>query len=250
MTNDTANEKGSFFSPERMYKFAGKLVVPCFLAAIAFFCAAFFVGFFLAPVDATQGNSYRILYIHVALAWMAMLSYVVMAVHCGLGLITGNRLWPMISSAIAPTGALMAFLALVTGSLWGRPTWGTYWVWDARLTSALILFFFYLGFIALENAISDWRRADKACAVIGLVGVINVPIVYFSVRWWNTLHQGASITSSGSSIHSVMLAALALMVIALWLYVFGASFARLRSVILERERNQPWAQKLALEGEL
>lgn len=130
----------------------------------------------------------------------------------------------MIAAALAPTGCLMAFLSLWTGSLWGRPTWGAYWVWDARLTSALILFFFYLGYIALQNAIPDWRRADKACAVIGVVGVINVPIVYFSVQWWNTLHQGASITSSGSSIHPMMLTALLLMVAGFWLYTFAVTF--------------------------
>ena len=242
--------KLSIFTPEGMYEFAGKVIKPLFLAAIVVILAALFTGFFVAPVDSTQGNSYRILFIHVACAWMAMLLYVVMAIYCALGLINHNRLWPMIASALAPTGCLMAFLSLWTGSLWGRPTWGAYWVWDARLTSALILFFFYLGFIALQNAIPDWRRGDKACAVIGVVGVINVPIVYFSVRWWNTLHQGASITSSGSSIHSMMLCALILMVIGFWLYTFAVTFARLRSVILERERNQQWAQELAIKGDL
>lgn len=240
----------SILTPEGMYSFAGKALRPCFILAIIVILAAMYVGFFLAPVDATQGNSYRILYIHVACAWMAMLLYVVMAIFCSLGLITENRLWPMVAASLAPIGCLMAFLALWTGSLWGRPTWGAYWVWDARLTSALILFFFYLGYIALQNAIPDWRRADKACAVIGIVGVINVPIVYFSVQWWNTLHQGASITASGSSIHPVMLWALALMVIGFWLYTFAVTFVRLRSVILERERNQEWAQQLALKGEL
>ncbi len=238
----------SLFTTERMYAFAGKMVKPCFILALMVILAALTVGFIIAPVDATQGNSYRILYIHVACAWMAMLLYVVMAVYCALGLITQNRLWPMIAAALAPTGCLMAFLSLWTGSLWGRPTWGAYWVWDARLTSALI--FFYLGYIALQNAIPDWRRADKACAVIGVVGVINVPIVYFSVQWWNTLHQGASITSSGSSIHPMMLTALLLMVAGFWLYTFAVTFARLRSIILERDKNQPWAQELAIKGEL
>ncbi len=233
-----------------MYKLAEKLVLPCLGLAIVLAAVAFFIGFFVAPVDATQGNSYRILYIHVASAWMAMLLYVLMAVYCALGLVTHNRVWPMVAAALAPTGAIMAFCALWTGALWGRPTWGTYWVWDARLTSALILFFFYLGYLALQNAIPDWRRADKACAVIGIVGVINVPIVYFSVQWWNTLHQGASITSSGSSIHPMMLTALLIMVCAFWAYAFGATFARIRSIILEREKDQEWAQQLALKGGL
>lgn len=242
--------KPQLFSPEGMYKIAGKLIASCLILALILVLCGLYMGFFVAPVDATQGNSYRILYIHVACAWMGMLLYVVMACYCAAGVVTGNRLWPMIAASIAPTGALMAFLALFTGSLWGRPTWGAYWVWDARLTSALILFFFYLGFIALENAIADWRRADKACAVIGIVGVINVPIVYFSVQWWNTLHQGASITSSGSSIHPTMLTAMLLMVCGFWAYSFAATFIRLRSVILEREKNQDWAQQMALKGEL
>ncbi len=222
--------------------------MPFLALAIILALIGFYVGFFVAPVDSTQGNSYRILYIHVASAWMAMLLYVLMAIYCALGLVTNNQLWPMIAAALAPTGALMAFLALWTGSIWGRPTWGTYWVWDARLTSALILFFFYLGFLALQSAIEDWRRADKACAVIGIVGVINVPIVYFSVQWGNTLHQGASITSSGSSIHPSMLAALLIMVCAFWAYTFGATFARLRSIILERCSDQEWAQTLVMKG--
>lgn len=240
----------SIFTPEGMYRFAGKLVVPCLVSAAIVALIAFYLGFFVAPVDVTQGNSYRILYIHVASAWMAMLLYVLMAIFCILGLVTEKKLWPMIAASLAPTGALMAFLALWTGSLWGRPTWGAYWVWDARLTSALILLFFYLGYLALQNAIPDWRRADKACSVIGIVGVINVPIVYFSVQWWNTLHQGASLTSSGSSIHPIMLTALLVMVAAFWLYTFGATFARLRSIILEREKGEEWAQELALKGEL
>ncbi len=198
--------------------------------------------FLLRAARETRGTKKLLHYLILALR--------VMAIFCSLGLITENRLWPMVAASLAPTGCLMAFLALWTGSLWGRPTWGAYWVWDARLTSALILFFFYLGYIALQNANPDWRRADKACAVIGIVGVINVPIVYFSVQWWNTLHQGASITASGSSIHPVMLWALALMVIGFWLYTFAVTFVRLRSVILERERNQEWAQQLALKGEL
>ncbi len=242
--------KASIFTPEGMYRLAGKLIKPLLLLAVILFIVAFFVGFFVAPVDATQGNSYRILFIHVAAAWMALLLYVVMAFYCILGVVLKNRIWPMIAAAIAPTGAIMAFLSLWTGAIWGRPTWGAYWVWDARLTSALILFFFYIGFIALQNAITDWRRADQACAVIGIVGVINVPIVYFSVNWWNTLHQGSSITASGSSIHPLMLWAMFLMVLAFWIYSFAATFIRLRSVILEREKSEAWAQSLAINGGL
>ncbi len=128
-----------------------------------------------------------------------MFLYVVMAFWAAVGLAFNTRLSSMLATAIAPTGALMTFLALWTGSLWGRPTWGAYWVWDARLTSELILLFLYLGFIALQAAIDDRRRADKAGAVLAIVGVINVPIIYFSVKWWNTLHQGASVSVKGST---------------------------------------------------
>lgn len=244
----TSNRK--LFTPQGLYPVAGKLIKPILLMASVLILVGLYVGFFLAPVDATQGNSYRILYAHVPCAWMGMLFYVVMAVFCASSIVTGNRLWSMVASSVAPTGAMMTFLSLWSGSLWGRPTWGTYWVWDARLTSALILLFFYLGFIALENAIDDWRRADKACAVIGIVGVINVPIVYFSVQWWNTLHQGASITASGSSIHPMMLSAMLLMVFGFLFYGIAVSLARLRSIILEREKSEQWAQNLSIKGEV
>ena len=140
--------------------------------------------------------------------------------------------------------------ALFSGAVWGRPTWGAYWVWDARLTSELILLFLYLGFLALQSSIADIKRADKACALIALVGVVNVPIIYFSVRWWNTLHQGASITSRGSSIATIMLVTLLLMVAAFWIYSLAATFARTRTIILERERREAWAQEAALKGDI
>ena len=148
---------------------------------------------------------------------------------------------------MAPTGAVMAFLALFTGAFWGRPTWGAYWVWDARLTSELILLFLYLGFLALQSAVTDWKRADKACALIAIVGVVNVPIIYFSVKWWNTLHQGASITSKGSSMHPVMLATLLVMVAAFWIYSFAATFARAKNLVLVREKREAWAQQAVKE---
>jgi heme exporter protein C len=182
-----------FSSPQTFYPLAGKMV-PLFAAlAVGLGLVGLWIAFFVAPTDATQGESYRIIFIHVPSAWMSMFLYVVMAFWAAVGLIFNTRLSSMMATAIAPTGALMTFLALWTGSLWGRPTWGTYWVWDARLTSELILLFLYLGFIALQAAIDDPRRADKAGAVLALVGVVNIPIIYFSVQWWNTLHQGASV---------------------------------------------------------
>ena len=240
----------SLFDPQGFYFFAGKAVRPLFALAAVLFAVVFYLGFFVCPIDATQGNSYRIIFIHVPAAWMGMLIYVLMAVFSAIALATGNRMWSIFSAAMAPTGAFMCFLALFAGAVWGRPTWGAYWVWDARLTSMLILFFLYLGFLALQSSIADVRRADKACALIALVGVVNVPIIYFSVRWWNTLHQGASITSRGSSIATIMLVTLLTMVAAFWLYSLAASFARTRSIILERERRESWAQQAALKGEI
>ena len=147
-----------------------------------------------APTDATQGDSYRIIFIHVPAAWMSMLLYVVMAFWAAIGWAFNARLASIVARAIAPTGAMFTFLALWTGALWGKPTWGTWWVWDARLTSELILLFLYAGYIALVSAIDDTRRADRAGALLAIVGSVNVPIIYFSVIWWNTLHQGASVS--------------------------------------------------------
>ncbi len=183
-----------FASPQTFYPLAGKLI-PWFWALTAVFgLAGLYIGFFVAPTDAQQGEGYRIIFVHVPASWMSMFIYLVMAFWAALGLGFNTRLSGMMASALAPTGALMAFLSLWTGALWGKPMWGTWWVWDARLTSELILFFLYIGFIALQSAIDDPRRADKAGAVLALVGVVNIPIIYFSVKWWNTLHQGASVS--------------------------------------------------------
>ncbi len=240
----------SLCQPKEFYRAAGK-VIPFFLiGALILFLIGLYMGFFQAPIDARQGNSYRILFVHVSAAWLSMLLYVLMALLSLIGLIRNSTLSMIGAQAMSNTGALMAFLALVTGSYWGRPTWGTYWVWDARLTSELILFFLYLGFIALHAAIDDKRRADRAASVISIVGVINVPIIYFSVRWWNTLHQGASITSKGSHMHPLMLTTLLIMVAAGMLYGAGVVLSRMRTIILERERREDWTRKAALEGKL
>jgi len=176
-----------YSSPQTFFPLAGKFV-PWFGALALVACAAgLYIGFFRAPTDAQQGEAYRIIFIHVPAAWMSMFLYLVMAFWAGLGLAFNTRLSGMMASAIAPTGALFTFLALWTGSFWGKPTWGTWWVWDARLTSELILLFLYFGFMALQAAIDDPRRADKAGALLALVGVVNIPIIYFSVKWWNTL---------------------------------------------------------------
>ncbi|MCG5499854.1 heme ABC transporter permease [Ectothiorhodospira sp. A-7Y] len=210
------------------------------LAAILF-VVGLYVGFVLAPPDYQQGNSYRIMFIHVPTAWMSMFLYVLMAVYAAIGLIWRVKTAEVMAKAIAPTGALFTFLALWTGALWGKPTWGTYWVWDARLTSELILLFLYLGYMALHAAIEDRQRAANASAILALAGVVNVPIIYFSVVWWNTLHQGASITvTSAPTMETVMFSALMLMTFACWMYAIAVVLWRARLELLERERRAAW----------
>ncbi|MBI1988405.1 MAG: cytochrome c biogenesis protein CcsA [Betaproteobacteria bacterium] len=234
-----------YASPATFYPLAGKLAPWFFVAAALFVAAGIYVGFFVAPTDAQQGEAYRIIFIHVASAWMSMFLYIIMAFWAGLGLAFNTRLSSMMASAVAPTGALMTFIALWTGALWGKPMWGAWWVWDARLTSELILLFLYLGFMSLQAAIDDARRADKAGAVIALVGVVNVPIIYFSVQWWNTLHQGASVSLTRSpSMAATMLIGMLLMALGFWMYGIAATLLRVRCIILERERNSEWIGQL------
>lgn len=230
-----------FASPATFYPLAGKLV-PWFYAAAALLAVVgLYVGLIVAPTDFQQGEAYRIIYIHVPAAWMSMFVYLLMAGYGILFLSFNTRLSAMMMAALAPTGAMFTFVALWTGALWGRPTWGTYWVWDARLTSQLLLLFLYLGFIALTQAIEDSRRSDRAGAIIALVGAVNVPIIYFSVQWWNTLHQGASVSlTRAPSMASTMLVGMLLMALAAWAYTFAVSFWRVRSLILERERHTEW----------
>jgi heme exporter protein C len=230
-----------FSSPQSFYPLAGRMQ-PWFAALAVLLCAVgLYVSFFVAPTDAQQGESYRIIFIHVPAAWMSMFLYLVMGFWSGVGLVLNTRLSSMVATALAPTGALFTFVALWTGALWGKPTWGTWWVWDARLTSELILLFLYIGFMALQAAIDDQRRADKAGAVLALVGVINIPIIYFSVKWWSTLHQGASVSmKSAPTMAATMFAGMLIMALGFWMYSIAAVLARVRCVILERERHTEW----------
>jgi heme exporter protein C len=225
-----------YASPQTFYPLAGR-VVPWFAgAAFLLGVAGLYLGFFVAPTDAQQGEVYRIIFIHVPAAWLSMFIYLIMAFWAALGLAFNTRLSGMMASALAPTGALFTFIALVTGSLWGRPTWGTYWVWDARLTSELVLLFLYLGFMALQAAIDDPRRADKAGALLAIVGAVNIPVIHYSVVWWNSLHQGASVSvTRGASMAPLMLWAMLLMALAFWMYSIAVSLTRVRCIIRERE---------------
>jgi len=238
-----------YASPASFYPLAGRMV-PWFAAlAVVLALAGLYIGLFVAPTDYKQGEAYRIMFIHVPAAWMSMFIYIVMAIYAALGLIFNTRLSAMMASALAPTGALFTFLALWTGALWGKPMWGAWWVWDARLTTELILLFLYIGFMSLEAAIDDPRRASRASALVAIVGVVNVPIIYFSVQWWNTLHQGASISfSSAPSMAATMLTAMLVMSLSLWMYTIAVVLMRVRCIILERERHSDWVAELMMEA--
>lgn len=235
-----------FASPQAFFGPAGALASLCLSFALLLAAVGLYIGFFVAPTDAQQGDAYRIIFVHVPAAWLSMLVYLAMAFWSAVGLVAHTRLSAMMASALAPTGALFTFLALWTGALWGKPTWGAWWVWDARLTSELLLLFLYLGFIALQAAIDDPRRADRAGALLVLVGVVNIPIIYFSVKWWNTLHQGASVSvASAPTIATPMLLGMLVMALAMWAYAAGAALVRLRCIILEREGQSAWVARLA-----
>lgn len=235
-----------YASPQQCYPLAGKLIPWLLALAVLLTGAGLYVGLVQAPTDWQQGDSYRIIYVHVPAAWMSMVIYLAMAFWAGLGLVLNTRLSSMMASALAPTGAMFTVLALWTGALWGKPTWGAWWVWDARLTSELILLFLYLGFMTLQSAIADARRADRAGAVLALVGVVNIPIIYFSVKWWNTLHQGASVSlTAAPSMAAVMLTGMLLVTLGAWSYAFAAALMRLRCIILEREKRSAWIREAA-----
>lgn len=239
-----------YSAPQAFYPLAGRLI-PWFAAvAVILMVVGLYMGFFVAPTDFQQGESYRIIFVHVPAAWMSMFLYVVMAVWAGVGMGLNARLSFMMAQAIAPTGAMFTFLALLTGAMWGKPTWGAWWVWDARLTSELILLFQYAGVMLLRTSIDDLRRADRSSAVFSLVGVVNVPIIYYSVQWWNTLHQGASVSmATGSKMAATMLMAMLIMTIAFWMYSIAVILARVRCVMVERESLPVWDENQATISE-
>ncbi|BAN68319.1 heme ABC transporter permease [endosymbiont of unidentified scaly snail isolate Monju] len=234
-----------FSSPATFYPLAGRLAPIFWVLAIVLIGIGLYMSFFVAPVDYKQGDGYRIIFIHVPASWMSMFIYIVMAGWSAIGLVFNTRLSAMMAQALAPTGAMFAFVSLWTGSFWGKPMWGTWWVWDARITSELILLFLYLGYMALVGAIDDRRRADRAGAILLLVGVVNVPIIYFSVKWWNTLHQGATIKMNGqTSMDETMLLTMLIMALGFWAYSIAAAMVRVRAIILEREVGATWVREL------
>ncbi|MGD0189930.1 MAG: heme ABC transporter permease [Rhizomicrobium sp.] len=224
-----------FANPKRFMDVSGMLL-PWFAAAAGVCLAVgLYLGLFISPTDYQQGDTVRIMFVHVPATWIAMMAYGLMAGASLFGLVWRHPLADVAARSAAPLGALFTALALITGSLWGKPMWGAYWVWDARLTSFLILFFLYLGYIALWNAIEDEVRAGRAAAILALVGVVDVVIVKFSVDWWNTLHQGESIfRAGGPTIAPVFLWPLGLMALGYTLLFFTLWMVRIRTEILER----------------
>ncbi|WP_084544994.1 heme ABC transporter permease CcmC [Derxia gummosa] len=244
-----ARPSWKYAAPSVFYPLAGRLLPWLYAVGALLLAAGLVLGFGFAPTDAQQGDAYRIIFLHVPAAWISMVVYLAMAFWGAVGYVFGTRLSFMLMKALAPTGALAAFLCLWTGALWGRPTWGAWWVWDARLTSVLLLLFLYLGFIALQAAIEDPRRADRAGALLAVVGAVNVPVIYFSVQWWNTLHQGATIRlGAAPSMAPDMLAALLLCALGLWAWAIASVLRRLRAIVLEREAGNDWVLKLPEVG--
>jgi len=235
-------------SPPHFYSLAPKLVPWFAVPGLLLVAYGVYAGLFLAPTDYQQGDAFRIIYVHVPSAYLSMLAYMTMAISAAIGLIWRIKLSHAVAAAAAPLGAWFTFLALATGSIWGRPMWGTWWEWgDPRLTSELIMLFVYFGYMALRAAIDDTTKADKASAVLALVGAVNVPIIHFSVEWWSSLHQGATLLrKDGPAMDASMLYPLLAMILA-FTFLFGALLMRrIRTEVLYRERRTRWVKEMVL----
>lgn len=233
-------------SPPTFYRVAGRVLPWCYGIALILGAIGLYGGLLLAPADYQQGDAYRIIFIHVPSAWMSLFAYGFMAANAFIALVWRIKLSEVLAMASAPIGAAFTFITLVTGSIWGKPMWGTWWTWDARLTSELVLLFIYLGVIGLYHAIEDRRQAARAAAFLALIGVVNVPIVHFSVNWWNTLHQGETVRLLGpSKMAPSMLWPLLLMALATHLWFFGSLLARTRVGLLELDVGKDWVRGIA-----
>jgi heme exporter protein C len=222
-------------NPARFSRMSAKVLPWCSWGSLAVLAAGLYLALVAAPPDYQQGEAVRIMYVHVPAAWMALSVYLFIAVASGVALVARHPLADIAARAAAPIGACFTFVCLATGSLWGRPMWGTWWVWDARLTSVLVLFFLYLGYIALVNAFDDPARGARAGSVLALVGVVNLPIIKFSVDWWNTLHQPASVLRlGGPSIARSMLVPLLVMAVGFSLLFAALLLVRMRTLLNER----------------
>ena len=231
-------------SPPWFYRFSGRLIPWLWLGFVVLTAIGLYMGLFIAPPDYQQGESVRIMYLHVPAAWLSMMIYGLMAIMGFIALVWRIRVMEVLMISSAPVGAAFTVIALITGSLWGRPTWGTYWVWDARLTSELVLLFLYFGVIALYNAYDEPRKAARAASLMAIVGAVNLPIIHFSVLWWNTLHQGSSIGTSGSGIHPSMLWPLLIMAIASKFFYGANLLTRARLCLLKQDHRKRWVREL------
>ena len=236
-------------SPPHFYRLSERMIPWFAMPGLILIAYGTFAGLFVASIDDQQGEAFRIIYVHVPAAYLSMMAYMIMAFGAGVGLIWRMKLAHAVAAGAAPLGAWFTFLALATGSIWGRPMWGTWWEWgDPRLTSELLLLFLYFGYMALRNAIDDITKADRASAVLALVGAVNVPIIHFSVEWWNSLHQGPTIISESAEIGADKLYPL-LAMIAGFTLVFGALLLRrVRTEVLYRERRKRWVRDIILSG--
>ena len=237
--------KQNFLAPKAFYANTTPLLSWLALAFVLCFSYGLFAGLFIAPADYQQGDGFRIIYVHVPSAFAAMAIYLTMAVAAFITLVWRVKIAAICMSCSASIGAWFTFLALITGSIWGKPMWGTWWIWDARLTSVLILFFLYLGFIALQSVIPNQQNRERAGAVMAIVGVINLPIIHYSVIWWNTLHQGSTLSQFAKpSIAPAMLYPLLAMIAAFLLFYGLLLIARMRNQILWRERGSQWVMEV------
>ncbi len=233
-------------SPPHFYGLAERMIPWFAMPGLLLIGYGAYAGLFVAPADYQQGDAFRIIYVHVPAAYLSMMAYMIMAISAGIGLIWRMKLAHAVAAAAAPLGAWFTFLALATGAIWGRPMWGTWWEWgDPRLTSELVLLFLYFGYMALRSAIDESAKADRASAILALVGAVNVPIIHFSVEWWSSLHQGPTlIRKGGPAIDAAMLYPLLAMIIGFTL-VFGALLLRrVRTEVLYRERRKRWVFNL------
>jgi heme exporter protein C len=234
-------------SPPTAYRLAGRIMPWCYGLGLVLGLVALYGGLVLAPRDYQQGDAYRIIFIHVPCAWMSLFAYFFMAANAFIALVWRIKLSEVLAMAAAPIGAAFTFVRLVTGSSWGKPRWGRWWTWDARLTSELVLLFLYLGVIGLHAAIEDRRQAARAAGFLALIGIVNIPIVHFSVNWWNTLHQGSTVRLMGpSKIDASMIWPLLLMALATHVWFFGSVLARTRIGLLELDGGKDWVRAIAL----
>lgn len=239
----------SLGSPENFYRFAGRWIPWLAAGTVILLAIGLYGGLVLAPPDYQQGESYRIIFIHVPAAWMSLFVYLSMSVAGAIALIWRMKVAEVVAMASAPIGAAFTAITLVSGAFWGKPMWGAYWVWDARLTSELILLFIYLGIIGLYQAIEDRRAGARAASLLTLVGLVNIPIIHYSVQWWSTLHQGETVKMVGeSSIENSMLWPLLVMALATKLFYGMNLFQRVRAMLLEQESRKQWVRRIAEAG--